>query len=93
MFAEDCDGILCLVDDKMSRLFAEVLLRPAGKFNLTEFLTIWEQSVPPGEFYQIYLKYFNILYFFHFFIFIYFLFYFIYNFGKFLETVHWYIKI
>ena len=72
MFAEDSDGILCLVDDKMSRLFAEVLLRPAGKFNLTEFLTIWEQSVPPGEFYQIYLKYFIFFFFSFFYIYIYF---------------------
>ena len=44
------DSDLCSVNDlRLSRLFAELLLRSAAKYNLQEFLTIWPQSVPPGE--------------------------------------------
>ncbi|CAL4087589.1 unnamed protein product [Meganyctiphanes norvegica] len=42
------DELCSLLDDNVCRLCAEVLLKPAGKFNLTEFLTIWQQSVPEG---------------------------------------------
>ena len=43
------DELYTLNDDKICRLCAEVLLKPAGKFNLSEFLTIWQQSVPEGK--------------------------------------------
>nr|CAD7577239.1 unnamed protein product [Timema californicum] len=35
-----------LVEHKICRFFAEVLLKPASKFNLGEFLMSWQQSVP-----------------------------------------------
>ncbi|XP_071509670.1 sister chromatid cohesion protein DCC1-like [Diadema antillarum] len=42
-------GALCSLDtDKICQLFAEMLLRPADKFNLSEFLEVWQQSVPEG---------------------------------------------
>ncbi|XP_021378871.1 sister chromatid cohesion protein DCC1-like isoform X2 [Mizuhopecten yessoensis] len=37
-----------LNEDKICRFFAELCLRNAGKFNLQEFLSVWEQSVPSG---------------------------------------------
>ncbi|KAL8615987.1 hypothetical protein ACOMHN_014949 [Nucella lapillus] len=37
-----------LDEDKVCLFYAEVCLRNAGKFNLSEFLQVWEQSVPPG---------------------------------------------
>ncbi|XP_064088191.1 sister chromatid cohesion protein DCC1-like [Macrobrachium nipponense] len=43
---DEGDELYTLNDDKICRLCAEVLLKPAGKFNLSEFLTIWQQSVP-----------------------------------------------
>ncbi|KAK7075134.1 Sister chromatid cohesion protein DCC1 [Halocaridina rubra] len=45
---DDGDDLYTLHDDKVCRLCAEILLKPAGKFNLREFLTIWQQSVPEG---------------------------------------------
>lgn len=45
---DEGDELFTLNDDKICRLCAEVLLKPAGKFNLNEFLTIWQQSVPEG---------------------------------------------
>ncbi|XP_063968094.1 sister chromatid cohesion protein DCC1-like [Lytechinus pictus] len=42
------DIVYSLDPDKICRLFAEMLLRPADKFNLTEFLEVWQQSVPEG---------------------------------------------
>lgn len=43
------EEVMCSLDtDKVCRLFAEMLLRPADKFNLTEFLEVWQQSVPEG---------------------------------------------
>lgn len=42
------DELYSLMDDKVCCLCAEVLLKPAGKFNLAEFITIWQQSVPEG---------------------------------------------
>ncbi|XP_022088282.1 sister chromatid cohesion protein DCC1-like [Acanthaster planci] len=38
----------CLNEDKVCQMFAEMLLRPAEKFNLAEFLLSWQQSVPDG---------------------------------------------
>ncbi|XP_025111078.1 sister chromatid cohesion protein DCC1-like isoform X1 [Pomacea canaliculata] len=35
-------------EDKVCQFYAEVCLRNAGKFNLQEFLQVWEQSVPLG---------------------------------------------
>ncbi|XP_077991724.1 sister chromatid cohesion protein DCC1-like [Glandiceps talaboti] len=40
--------IYSLQEDKVCCAFAEMLLRPAGKFNLAEFLESWQQSVPDG---------------------------------------------
>ncbi|XP_068246946.1 sister chromatid cohesion protein DCC1 isoform X1 [Palaemon carinicauda] len=45
---DEGDELYTLNDDKVCRLCAEVLLKPAGKFNLNDFLTIWQQSVPEG---------------------------------------------
>jgi len=45
---EKDDELCSLLDDNVCRLCAEVFLKPAGKFNLTEFLSIWQQSVPEG---------------------------------------------
>eukprot|EP00057_Strongylocentrotus_purpuratus_P001139 XP_001194603.3 PREDICTED: sister chromatid cohesion protein DCC1 [Strongylocentrotus purpuratus] len=42
------EAMYSLDPDKVCRLFAEMLLRPADKFNLTEFLEVWQQSVPEG---------------------------------------------
>ncbi|XP_034242645.1 sister chromatid cohesion protein DCC1 isoform X2 [Thrips palmi] len=46
---ENSDGLTCtLRDDRICRYLGEVLLRPAGKFNLRDFLSAWQQSVPEG---------------------------------------------
>ncbi|KAJ1527032.1 hypothetical protein ONE63_008576 [Megalurothrips usitatus] len=37
-----------LREDRVCRFLGEVLLRPAGKFNLQDFLSAWQQSVPEG---------------------------------------------
>ncbi|XP_033736716.1 sister chromatid cohesion protein DCC1-like [Pecten maximus] len=37
-----------LNEDKICKFFAELCLRNSGKFNLQEFLSVWEQSVPSG---------------------------------------------
>lgn len=42
------DPLYTLQDDKVCRLCAEVLLKSADKYNLSEFLSIWQQSVPEG---------------------------------------------
>lgn len=42
------DFLYSLQDDKVCRLCAEVLLKSADKYNLNEFLSIWQQSVPEG---------------------------------------------
>ena len=47
--SSDDPNLLTLHDTRLSRLFAEILLKPTGKFNLTEFLIIWEQSLPQGK--------------------------------------------
>lgn len=36
-------------EEEVSKFCAEVLLKTAGKFNLQEFLSIWQQSVPEGN--------------------------------------------
>lgn len=45
---DDGDTLYTLQDDKVCRLCAEVLLKSADKYNLNEFLNIWQQSVPEG---------------------------------------------
>ncbi|KAK4315020.1 hypothetical protein Pmani_013724 [Petrolisthes manimaculis] len=45
---ESGDALYTLQDDKICRLCAEVLLKSADKYNLNEFLSIWQQSVPEG---------------------------------------------
>ncbi|XP_076064457.1 sister chromatid cohesion protein DCC1 isoform X2 [Oratosquilla oratoria] len=42
------EALYNFIDNKVCRLYAEVLLKPAEKFNLQEFLSIWQQSVPEG---------------------------------------------
>ncbi|KAJ8869660.1 hypothetical protein PR048_028653 [Dryococelus australis] len=46
---ENIDHLYRLREDRVCRILAEVLLRAAGKFNLQEFLTAWQQSVPEGR--------------------------------------------
>ncbi|XP_042213947.1 sister chromatid cohesion protein DCC1-like isoform X2 [Homarus americanus] len=45
---DEGDTLYTLHDDKVCRLCAEVLLKSADKYNFTEFLNIWQQSVPEG---------------------------------------------
>lgn len=47
-FDTDGDKFFKLNERKVSRFYAEILLRPAGKFNLEEFLECWEKCVPDG---------------------------------------------
>lgn len=43
------DGVqLYRYTDKVAKFFAQVLLVHAGKFNLSEFLQAWQESVPEG---------------------------------------------
>ncbi|CAK8695453.1 unnamed protein product [Clavelina lepadiformis] len=44
------DGAHCfkLSERKICRLFAEMLLRDVGKFNLSEFFEVWKGSLPAG---------------------------------------------
>lgn len=37
-----------LSEDKICQFFAELVLKNSGKFNLKEFLKVWEQTVPQG---------------------------------------------
>ncbi|XP_033644966.1 sister chromatid cohesion protein DCC1-like [Asterias rubens] len=45
---EEDEIFYCLNEDTVCQLFAEMLLRPAEKFNFAEFLLSWQQSVPEG---------------------------------------------
>ncbi|XP_076462802.1 sister chromatid cohesion protein DCC1-like [Babylonia areolata] len=45
---EEEDEVFDLDEDKVCLFYAEVCLRNADKFNLKEFLQVWEQSVPMG---------------------------------------------
>ncbi|XP_067126212.1 sister chromatid cohesion protein DCC1 isoform X2 [Centruroides vittatus] len=45
---DDGDKFFKLNERKVCRFYAEILLRPAGKFNLEEFLECWEKCVPEG---------------------------------------------
>lgn len=38
-----------LIEDKVCRFMAEGLLRPCDKFNLSDFKTAWQGSVPEGK--------------------------------------------
>lgn len=60
MFVYTYDFPLFYITDKMfykindydvCRFCAEVLLKSSGKFNLTEFMSVWQQSVPEGKVY------------------------------------------
>ncbi|KAK7100068.1 sister chromatid cohesion protein DCC1-like [Littorina saxatilis] len=44
---EDSDVYL-FDEDKVCQFYAEVCLRNSGKFNLSEFLQVWDESVPMG---------------------------------------------
>ncbi|XP_071449471.1 sister chromatid cohesion protein DCC1 [Hetaerina americana] len=48
MPTEKGEMLYSLKEDKVCRFLAKVLLKPAGKFNLEEFLEAWQQSVPEG---------------------------------------------
>jgi sister chromatid cohesion protein DCC1 len=37
-----------LLEARVCRFLAEVLLRQAGKFSLKDFFSSWQQSVPEG---------------------------------------------
>lgn len=44
-----------LIEDKVCRFMAVGLLRPCDKFNLTDFKTAWQGSVPEGKFFAFYV--------------------------------------
>lgn len=44
----DGEPVYRLLEARVCRFLAEVLLRQAGKFNLKDFLSSWQQSVPEG---------------------------------------------
>lgn len=43
---DDNQNIVKLDEEKLCRFFAEMMLRDVGKFNLHDFLEVWQQSVP-----------------------------------------------
>ncbi|PNF17560.1 Sister chromatid cohesion protein DCC1 [Cryptotermes secundus] len=45
---KDGETLYRLLEERICRFLAEVLLRQAGKFNLKDFLSSWQQSVPEG---------------------------------------------
>ncbi|KAG8332275.1 Sister chromatid cohesion protein DCC1 [Homalodisca vitripennis] len=45
---DEGEPLYSLLEDKTCRFLAEVLLRPAGRFNLQDFLQAWQDSVPEG---------------------------------------------
>lgn len=45
---EDGKVIYELIEERVCQFYAELLLRPAGKFNYQEFMESWQQSVPLG---------------------------------------------
>uniref|UniRef100_A0A8D9AZH6 Sister chromatid cohesion protein DCC1 n=2 Tax=Cacopsylla melanoneura TaxID=428564 RepID=A0A8D9AZH6_9HEMI len=45
---ENGEPYYCLIEDKICRLIGEALLRPTEKFILSEFLSVWQSSVPEG---------------------------------------------
>ncbi|KAK3915302.1 Sister chromatid cohesion protein DCC1 [Frankliniella fusca] len=47
-FENPGENTCTLREDRICKVLGEVLLRPAGKWNLQEFLTAWQQSVPEG---------------------------------------------
>ncbi|XP_046384784.1 sister chromatid cohesion protein DCC1 [Ischnura elegans] len=47
-YSDKGDQLFKLKEHKVCRFLAKVLLKPAGKFNLEEFLEAWQQSVPEG---------------------------------------------
>lgn len=44
----DGEVYFTLDEDKVCRAMAQMLLQNAVKFNLAEFLEVWQQSVPEG---------------------------------------------
>lgn len=44
--SDDDQTIVELDEEKICRFFAEMMLRDVGKFNLHDFLEVWQQSVP-----------------------------------------------
>lgn len=49
VFTSDTGTTYCeLSEEKVCQFYAELLLRPAGKFNYHEFMESWRQSVPEG---------------------------------------------
>lgn len=47
LFSENED-IYCMKEDEICRFYGEVLLMPGGRFNVSEFMKIWQESVPEG---------------------------------------------
>jgi len=45
---ESDDDVCSMQENEVCRLMGEVLLKSAGRFNLQEFLRIWQQTVPEG---------------------------------------------
>ncbi|XP_071836283.1 sister chromatid cohesion protein DCC1-like [Apostichopus japonicus] len=48
--SEEAEGITTyrMREDSVCRMYAEMLLKHTDKFNLSEFLQVWQQSVPDG---------------------------------------------
>lgn len=46
--SDDEGTVYELSEERVCQFFAELLLRPAGKFNYHEFMESWRQSVPDG---------------------------------------------
>ena len=42
------ERIYGLLECEVSQYYAELILRPAGRFNYEEFMVCWRQSVPEG---------------------------------------------
>lgn len=48
--SSDNADIYCMNEAEICRFYGEVLLKPVGRFNLSEFQKIWQESVPEGGF-------------------------------------------
>ncbi|CAG0894812.1 unnamed protein product [Darwinula stevensoni] len=49
LFSKSGEELFKLREKEVCCFLAQVLLRPTGIFNLEEFLSSWQQSVPPGK--------------------------------------------
>jgi len=47
------EGFFSLKREKVCRMVAESILKAARKFNLSDFLPVWQESVIPGRYLNI----------------------------------------